>query len=83
MMRLRTRVRLPPSPLIIMMYRIDEWVIYYQFPDAKSENLRKGKRAVILDKLPNNCFEIYIDDPEIDDKWRRKIVNVENLKPID
>ena len=65
------------------MYRIDEWVIYYQFPDAQSENLRKGKKAVILDKLPNNHFEIYIDDPEIDDKWRRKIVNVKNLKPID
>ena len=65
------------------MYRIDEWVIYYQFPDAENESLRKGKRAVILDRLPNNRYEIYVDDPEIDEKWRRKKVNEENLKPID
>jgi hypothetical protein len=64
------------------MYKIDQWVIYHQFPDAKSENLRKGKRAVILDRLPNDRYEIYIDDPEIDDKWRKKIVNAKNLKPI-
>ena len=65
------------------MYRIDEWVIYYQFPDAENESLRKGKRAVILDRLPNNRYEIYVDDPEIEEKWRRKKVNEENLKPID
>ena len=65
------------------MYRIDEWVIYYQFPNAENESLRKGKRAVILDRLPNNCYEIYIDDPEIDEKWRRKKVNEENLGSID
>ena len=65
------------------MYKIDEWVIYYQFLDAQSENLKKGKRAVILDRLPNNRYEIYVDDPEIDEKWRRKKVNEENLKPID
>jgi hypothetical protein len=65
------------------MYRIDQWVTYYQFPDAQSENLRKGKRAVILDRLPNSRYEIYIDDPEMDDKWRRKIVNAENLEPAD
>ncbi len=65
------------------MYKIDEWVTYYQFLDAQSENLRKGKRAVILDKLSNEQYEIYIDDPEMDDKWRRKIVNVKNLAPID
>ena len=65
------------------MYKIDEWVIYYQFLDAQSENLRKGKRAVILDKLPNSRYEIYIDDPDLDEKWRRKIVNEENLKPVD
>ncbi len=82
MIRLRTRVRLPPSPLFIMMYKIDEWVIYYQFLDAQSENLKKGKKAVILDKLPDNQYEIYIDDPKIDDKWRRKIVNEENLKAV-
>jgi len=73
----------PDTHLGSKMYRIDQWVTYCQFPDAQSENLRKGKRAVILDRLPNDCYEIYIDDPEIDDKWRRKIVNAENLKPID
>ena len=73
----------PDTPLGFKMYRIDQWVTYYQFPDAQSENLRKGKRAVILDRLPNDSYEIYIDDPEIDDKWRRKIVNAENLEPID
>ena len=65
-----------------MMYKIDEWVIYYQFLDAQSENLKKGKKAVVLDKLPDNQYEIYIDDPKIDDKWRRKIVNEENLKAV-
>jgi len=64
-------------------FRIDEWVIYRQFPDAQSENLRKGKKAVVLNILQNNRYEIYIDDPEIDDKWRRKKVNEENLSPID
>ena len=65
------------------MYKIDEWVIYYQFLDAQSENLRKGKRAVILDKLSDSRYEIYIDDPDLDEKWRRKITNEENLKPVD
>lgn len=65
------------------MYKIDEWIIYYQFLDAQSENLRKGKRAVILDKLSDSRYEIYIDDPDLDEKWRRKIVNEENLKPVD
>ena len=65
------------------MFKIDEWVIYYQFLDAQSETLRKGKKAVILDKLPDNRYEIYIDDPDLDEQWRRKIVNVENLTPID
>ena len=65
------------------MYRIDEWVIYYQFPDAENESLRKGKRAVILDRLPNNRYEIYVDDLEIEEKWRRKKVNEENLGTID
>ena len=64
------------------MYKIDEWVIYYQFPDAQSENLKKGKKAVILDKLPDNRYDIYIDDPHMDEKWRRKIVNEANLKAI-
>ena len=64
------------------MYKKDEWVIYYQFPDAQSKNLKKGKRAVILDKLPDNRYEVYIDDPQLDEKWRRKIVNEANLKAI-
>jgi hypothetical protein len=64
------------------MYKIDEWVIYYQFPDAQSENLKKGKKAVILDRLDKNRYEIYIDDPSLDEKWRRKIVNEVNLEAI-
>jgi hypothetical protein len=64
------------------MYKIDEWVIYYQFPDAQSENLKKGKKAVILDRLDKNRYEIYIDDPSLDEKWRRKIVNEVNLKAV-
>ena len=63
-------------------YRIDEWVIYHQFPDAESARLREGKKAVILDKLDKNRYEIYIDDPTLDEKWRRKIVNEVNLKPV-
>jgi hypothetical protein len=65
------------------MYKIDQWVIYCQFPDAQSENLKKGKKAVILDRLDKNRYEIYIDDPSLDEKWRRKIVYEDNLKPID
>ena len=65
------------------MYKIDQWVIYYQFPGAQSDNLKKGKKSVILDKLPDNRYEIYIDDPQLDEKWRRKIVYEDNLKPID
>ena len=63
-------------------YRIDEWVIYHQFPNAESESLRKGKKAVILDRLDKNRYEIYVDDPSLDEKWRRKIVNEANLKPV-
>ena len=48
------------------MFNIDEWVIYCQFPDAQSENLKKGKKAVILDRLDKNRYEIYIDDPSLD-----------------
>ena len=65
------------------MYKIDQWVIYSQFPDAHSDNIKKGKKSVILDKLPDNRYEIYIDDPQLDEKWRRKIVYEDNLKPID
>ena len=65
-----------------MMFKIDQWVTYYQFPDAQSDNLKKGKRAVILDRLSDNRYEIYIDDPQLDEKWRRKIVNEVNLKAV-
>jgi hypothetical protein len=58
-------------------YRIDEWVMYHQFPDADSESLREGKRAVVLDRIDGKRYEIYIDE-----KWRRKIVNEVNLKAI-
>ena len=63
-------------------YSIDEWVMYHQFPDAESEILREGKKAVILDRLDKNRYEIYVDDPTMDEKWRRKIVNEANLKPV-
>jgi hypothetical protein len=63
-------------------YRIDEWVIYRQFLDADSESLREGKRAVVLDCIDGKRYEIYIDDPNLDEKWRRKIVNEVNLKAI-
>ena len=64
-------------------YRQDQWVLYHQFPDAETELLRKGKRAVILEKLENNKYRIYVDDPELDEKWRIKKVNEADLKPID
>jgi hypothetical protein len=63
-------------------FRIDEWVIYHQFPDAESESLREGKRAVVLGCIDGKQYEIYIDDPNLDEKWRRKIVNEVNLKAI-
>ena len=63
-------------------YRIDEWVMYHQFPDADSESLREGKRAVVLDRIDGKRYEIYIDDSNLDEKWRRKIVNEVNLKAI-
>ena len=64
-------------------FKIDEWVMYYQFPDADTEQLRKGKRAVILDRLENKKYRIYIDDPDLADKWRIKKVNEANLEAID
>jgi hypothetical protein len=64
-------------------YRQDEWVMYHQFPTATVKSLRKGKRAVILERLDNNKYRIYVDDPELDEKWRIKKVNEENLKAID
>ena len=56
--------------------------MYHQFPDAESETLRQGKKAVILDRIDKNRYEIYVDDPALDEKWRRKIVNEANLKPV-
>tara|TARA_R110000772_G_scaffold27852_1_gene70585 strand:- start:616 stop:819 length:204 start_codon:yes stop_codon:yes gene_type:complete len=64
-------------------YRIDEWVTYHQFPDADSEWLKKGKKAVILELLENSQYIIWIDDPERDIEWRRKKVNEADLTPID
>ncbi len=64
-------------------YRIDEWVIYHQFPNADSESLRKGKRSVILELLENNQYIIWIDDPERDIEWRRKKVDEAELTAID
>ena len=52
--------------------------MYHQFPDAESKTLREGKKAVILDRLDKNRYEIYVDDPALDEKWRRKIVNEVN-----
>ncbi len=64
-------------------FRVDEWVIYHQFPAADAERLRKGKRAVILEHLENGKYRIYIDDPDLDEQWRIKKVNEAVLKPID
>lgn len=64
-------------------FRLDEWVYYTQFPEAKTESLRKPKKAVILELLKNGQYVIWIDDPSIDIEWRRKRVNEENLSPID
>lgn len=63
-------------------YRVDEWVMYHQFPGADTEWLRRGKRAAILECLENKRYKIFIDDPDLDEKWRRKEVNEEDLKPI-
>jgi len=48
-----------------MKYRIDEWVIYNQFPD--NPILSSPKKAVILYVFPESDrnfydYEIYIDD---------------------
>ncbi len=64
-------------------FRVDEWVMYHQFPGADTEWLRKGKRAVILEHLEDKRYKIYIDDPLLDEKWRRKKVSEDNLRPID
>jgi hypothetical protein len=64
------------------MYKVDEWVRYHQFPAADSEWLRKGKKAVILEVLGEGKYRIYVDEPELDIKWRVKIVKEENLKAV-
>tara|TARA_B100001093_G_scaffold214239_1_gene205526 strand:+ start:1760 stop:1963 length:204 start_codon:yes stop_codon:yes gene_type:complete len=64
-------------------FRIDEWVMYHQFPAADTEWLRKGKRAVILEHLENGKYKIYVDDPDLDEQWRIKKVNEAVLKAID
>ncbi len=65
------------------MYKIDDWVLYVQFPDATSESLRQPKKAVILETLDNNQYFIWVDDPSIPVETRRRKVNEENLKNID
>jgi len=65
------------------MYRIDDWVLYIQFPDASSDSLREPKKAVILEVLGNNQYFIWVDDPSIPIETRRRKVNEENLKNID
>jgi len=64
-------------------YRIDEWVIYHQFPNADSESLRKGIRSVILELLENGRYIIWIEDPEINIERRRRKVDEANLASID
>jgi hypothetical protein len=64
-------------------YKLDEWVYYTQYPDAQAESLRRPKKAVIIGLLNDGRYIIWIDDTEIDAKWRRKKVNEENLSPID
>tara|TARA_R100001509_G_C4793507_1_gene190572 strand:- start:483 stop:680 length:198 start_codon:yes stop_codon:yes gene_type:complete len=65
------------------VYKIDDWVLYVQFPDATSESLRQPKKAVILETLDNNQYFIWVDDPSIPVETRRRKVNEENLKNID
>lgn len=65
------------------MFRIDDWVLYDQFPDSVSELLKKPKKAVILEVLGEKQYIIWVDDPSIDVEWRRRKVNEENLKPLD
>ena len=64
------------------MFRIDDWVLYIQFPDASSDSLREPKKAVILETLDNNQYFIWVDDPSIPLETRRRKVNEENLKAV-
>ena len=65
------------------MFRIDDWVLYIQFPHATSESLRQPKKAVILEVLDNKQYFIWVDDPSIPVETRRRKVNEENLKNVD
>ncbi len=65
------------------MYKIDDWVLYIQFPDASTYSLREPKKAVILEVLGNKQYFIWVDDPSIPVETRRRKVNEENLKNID
>ena len=65
------------------MYRIDDWVLYIQFPNATADSLRQPKKAVILEVLDNKQYFIWVDDPSIPVEIRRRKVNEENLKNID
>tara|TARA_B100000287_G_C20520172_1_gene736627 strand:- start:318 stop:524 length:207 start_codon:yes stop_codon:yes gene_type:complete len=47
-----------------MKFKVDEWVLYCQFPDITSLKNNK-QRSVILDVLPKESiydYKIYIDD---------------------
>ena len=64
-------------------FKLDEWVNYIQYPGAQAESLRPPKRAVNIGLMEDGRYIIWIEDPEMDAKWRRKRVNEENLSPID
>ena len=65
-----------------MKYEIDQWVWYIRFPDAVSEGLKRPLRAVILQCCDDGEYIIFVDDPIIGDKWKRRKVNEENLKSM-
>jgi len=64
------------------MYKLDEWVLYDQFPNSLSERLKRPKKAVILEVLGEKQYIIWVDDPSIEVERRRRKVNEENLKPL-
>ncbi len=64
------------------MFRIDDWVLYIQFPDASTDSLREPKKAVILEVLGNKQYVIWVDDQSIPLETRRRKVNEENLKHV-
>tara|TARA_B100000902_G_C27207901_1_gene862677 strand:+ start:987 stop:1184 length:198 start_codon:yes stop_codon:yes gene_type:complete len=64
------------------VFRIDDWVLYIQFPDASTDSLREPKKAVILEVLGNKQYVIWVDDQSIPLETRRRKVNEENLKHV-